>query len=136
MIFFNEERLPTKDVYISPDTYLHRKQLIRERFNNMTAYASNEVECRSVIIQRYFGDEDAQPCGICDVCLAKRKQLKESANALCDTILAQLRKGPLSAREICHEIKSAPDDVAKAIDKLKAENKISADSDDKLTIIE
>ena len=42
----------------------------------------------------------------------------------------------MSAREICHEIKSSPDDVAKAIDKLKVESKISADSDDKLTIIE
>ena len=136
MIFFDEERLPTKDIYISPDTYLHRKRLIVERFDNMISYTSNEEECRSVIIQRYFGDSEAQPCGICDICLAKRKRDKERANALCDTILALLRKGPLSAREICHEIKSSPDDVAKAIDKLKAESKISADSDDKLTIIE
>jgi ATP-dependent DNA helicase RecQ len=136
MIFFDEERLPTKDIYISPDTYLHRKRLIVERFENMISYTSNTEECRSVIIQRYFGDSEAQPCGICDICLAKRKQLKESAKTLCDTILARLQKESMSAREICHQTKAAPDDVAKAIDKLKDENKISVDSDDKLTIIE
>ncbi len=32
ILFFDEERLPTKDVYISPDTYLRRKQLMTERF--------------------------------------------------------------------------------------------------------
>lgn len=136
MIFFDEERLPTKDIYISPDTYLHRKQLISERFENMIIYASNQSECRSVIIQRYFGDCEAQPCGICDICLAKRKHLKDSNNQLLDVVMEILRKEPLSAREIARQIKADPQLVAEAIDKLKEENKISATSDGKLTIIE
>ena len=136
MIFFDEERLPTKDIYISPDTYLHRKRLINERFENMVIYASNQTECRSVVIQRYFGDQDAQPCGICDICLAKRKRTKNDANTLCITILKLLSQESLEAREICRQIKADPQLVAKAIDILKSENKISATSDGKLTIIE
>lgn len=136
MIFFDEERLPTKDIYISPDTYLHRKRLINERFENMVIYASNQTECRSVVIQRYFGDLDAQPCGICDICLAKRKRTKNDANTLCITILKLLSQESLEAREICRQIKADPQLVAKAIDILKSENKISATSDGKLTIIE
>lgn len=136
MIFFDEERLPTKDIYISPDTYLHRKRLISERFENMVVYASNQTECRSVIVQRYFGDNEAQPCGICDVCLAKRKRAKNDANTLCDTILHLLSKEPLDAREISRQIKADLQTVAASIDILKAENKISATSDGKLTIIE
>ena len=136
MIFFDEERLPTKDIYISPDTYLHRKRLINERFENMVIYASNQTECRSVVIQRYFGDLDAQPCGICDICLAKRKRTKNDAKTLCTTILKLLSQESLEAREICRQIKADPQLVAKAIDILKSENKISATSDGKLTIIE
>ncbi|MBR5483991.1 MAG: RecQ family ATP-dependent DNA helicase [Alistipes sp.] len=136
MIFFDEERLPTKDIYISPDTYLHRKRLISERFENMVVYASNQTECRSVVVQRYFGDNEAQPCGICDVCLAKRKRAKNDANTLCDTILHLLSKKPLDAREISRQIKADLQTVAASIDILKAENKISATSDGKLTIIE
>ena len=136
MIFFDEERLPTKDIYISPDTYLHRKRLISERFENMVVYASNQTECRSVVVQRYFGDNEAQPCGICDVCLAKRKRAKNDANTLCDTILHLLSKEPLDAREISRQIKADLQTVAASIDILKAENKISATSDGKLTIIE
>lgn len=136
MIFFDEERLPTKDIYISPDTYLHRKRLINERFENMVIYASNQTECRSVVIQRYFGDQDAQPCGICDICLAKRKRSKNDANSLCTTILNILSQDSIEAREICRQLKADPQLVAKAIDILKSENKISATSDGKLTIIE
>lgn len=136
MIFFDEERLPTKDIYISPDTYLHRKRLINERFENMVIYASNQTECRSVVIQRYFGDLDAQPCGICDICLAKRKRTKNDAKTLCATTLKLLSQESLEAREICRQIKADPQLVAKAIDILKSENKISATSDGKLTIIE
>ena len=136
MIFFDEERLPTKDIYISPDTYLHRKRLISERFENMVVYASNQTECRSVVIQRYFGDNDAQACGICDVCIAKRKRATNDANALCDKILALLSNESLNAREISRHIKADIQTVADAIDILKSKNKISATSDGKLTIIE
>ena len=136
MIFFDEERLPTKDIYISPDTYLHRKRLISERFENMVVYASNQTECRSVVIQRYFGDNDAQACGICDVCIAKRKRATNDANALCDTILNLLSNESLNAREISRHIKADIQTVADAIDILKSKNKISATSDGKLTIIE
>ena len=70
MLFFNEERLPTKDLYISPETYVHRKELMAERFENMLHYAEQQTECRSVVLQRYFGDTEASACGTCDVCLA------------------------------------------------------------------
>ncbi|MBO5861264.1 MAG: RecQ family ATP-dependent DNA helicase [Alistipes sp.] len=62
MLFFNEERLPTNDLYIAPETYHHRKELMQERFENMVSYSMQQTECRSVVIQRYFGDQEATPC--------------------------------------------------------------------------
>ncbi len=40
------------------------------RLRAVTEYAE-EGECRSVALRRYFGDEDAQPCGRCDLCKAQ-----------------------------------------------------------------
>lgn len=136
MIFFDEERLPTKDVYISPDTYLHRKRLIEERFDNMINYSANKTECRSTFIQRYFGDNEALECGVCDICLAKRRRSKVDAEQLRNSILHFLRQEPLSTREIGRKIKTDPQIIAQVIDKLSAEGKISTESSGKLIIIE
>ena len=79
LLYLNEERLPREDLYIAPETYRRRQELIRERFEQMLAYARNETECRSTILERYFGAESAEPCGICDVCLARKRAAKAAA---------------------------------------------------------
>ena len=85
ILFLNEERLPREDLYISPETYRRRQELMHERFERMLAYAENDTECRSVILERYFGSESPEPCGICDVCLARRRAAKAQASQGADT---------------------------------------------------
>ncbi|MBP3289606.1 MAG: RecQ family zinc-binding domain-containing protein, partial [Alistipes sp.] len=135
IIFMDEERLPIQDLYISPETYLHRKRLVEERFDNMLAYLNNEEECRSVVMQRYFGDIEAKPCGICDCCLAARRKAKSTTPDLRHRILEMLREKPLSPRELSREIKHDPSDVAQEIEKLREEQKISTTTEGKLIII-
>ena len=136
MIFMDEERLPVQDIYISPETYLLRQRYMEERFNNMIEYANNEDECRSIILQRYFSDNEAVPCGICDRCLATRRQHAAADKSLNDKILELLKQAPLSARDIAREIKATPSAVATVIDELIAERKISTTQEGKLVIIE
>ena len=136
ILFLNEERLPTKDLYISPDTYLHRKRLMSERFENMRAYASAQTECRSVMLQRYFGDDEATDCGVCDVCLQNRRRERNGSDQLSISIMELLRRGEMDVRELCREIKVDPERVALAVDKLKEEGKISASISGKLIINE
>ena len=149
MIFFDEERLPTKDLYISPDTYLHRKELISERFNSMVEYADNTTICRSVLLQQHFGDNEATPCGICDICLSEKRRRKEQAdsvnanneamgsnNKTSEQILALLREEAYTAREIMRKISCDPSSIAQIIDKLKSDGKISLSHEGKLIINE
>ena len=77
ILYLNEERLPRADLYIAPETYRRRQELMRERFERMIAYADNEQECRSVVLERYFGADDATPCGVCDLCLARKRTARE-----------------------------------------------------------
>ena len=147
MIFFDEERLPTSDLYISPETYVHRKELMSERFDSMLEYSSNEFECRSVQIQRYFGDAEAKPCGICDICLAEKRRQKslgsdnaangESVNSkIAEKILSLLSEQTLSAREIVRKMSSEPQLIVETIDNLTSEGKISRSDEGKLVINE
>lgn len=43
------------------------------RFEAMQHYIQQTESCRSLLIQRYFGERDAQPCGRCDVCTGRYK---------------------------------------------------------------
>ncbi len=136
MLFFNEERLPTNDLYIAPETYHHRKELMQERFENMVSYSMQQTECRSVVIQRYFGDQEATPCGVCDICLEQRRRRKSSQTTIADTIIHLLGKEPLTTREICREIKAEPELIASVIEQMQREGKISASISGKLIINE
>lgn len=136
MLFFNEERLPTNDLYIAPETYHHRKELMHERFENMVSYSMQQTECRSVVIQRYFGDQEAMPCGVCDICLEQRRRRKSSQTSIADTIIHLLGKESLTTREICREIKAEPELIASVIEQMQREGKISASISGKLIINE
>ena len=146
ILFFDEERLPTKDVYISPDTYLRRKQLMTERFENMLRYAENSDTCRSVILQSYFGDDQAHDCGVCDICLDRRRRARAAAGsasqdtdvdtALRRTIIEALKQTSATGKELCRNINTDPARVAAVIEALLAEGKISTTASGKLVLIE
>jgi len=37
------------------------------RMDSLFEYATSS-ECRAVLLRRYFGEEDGEPCGLCDIC--------------------------------------------------------------------
>ena len=136
----NEERLPRKDLYIAPETYLHRQQLMRERFDHMIAYAMNEERCRSEVLETYFGGGETTPCGVCDICLARKKAARLAVrsdeakprrspdatphrvgNAPVDLesrILECLERGITDPRQIAAEMACPPERYAEAIRRL------------------
>lgn len=122
-IFFNEERLPTRDVYISPSTYSKRKELMIERFENMLRYANSTEECRSVMLERYFGDTESKPCGVCDICLSKRNN-RGDLSQVCEMVLSKVVEGCYTPNEIVQHIPCEPDKVVAAIRVLLSEGQL------------
>jgi len=49
-----------------------RKAIQSNQIEAVLAYASNEI-CRSIQLLTYFGENKAEKCGVCDVCLAEKK---------------------------------------------------------------
>ncbi len=66
------ERLDGKNLRISKEHYNRRKRIVTEKVESMLHYAESDHKCRSRMILEYFGDTDAQNCGICDYCVARK----------------------------------------------------------------
>ena len=125
MLYMNEARLPRADIYISPETYLQRKKMMYERFENMLRYANNETECRGVLFEQYFGDKNPKACGVCDICLQRRRERKITPNNIREQILEILSNNEqIHIKEIAANIASDPQQIGEIIDQLKSEDKI------------
>ena len=134
ILFFDEERLPKADLYIAPETYSRRLELTQERFDNMLAYAANETRCRSVVLDAYFGGGEAEPCGICDVCLARRRAEKARAGAdadaaLRDELLRRLGSDSADPHALCAGLGCPPERSAAVLRALLDEGTLRMQSD-------
>lgn len=74
LLILQEERLPAEDVAIAPATYRRRREMEELRAAAMAEYAENGSQCRSVLLREYFDERDSEPCGVCDVCLSRRRE--------------------------------------------------------------
>ncbi|MEL4403201.1 RecQ family zinc-binding domain-containing protein, partial [Shewanella algae] len=50
-----------------------RIQGMKDRIESVRAYLANDTICLSKYLVNYFGETDAADCGICSVCIGKRK---------------------------------------------------------------
>ena len=136
MIYFDAERLPQKDIYIAPETYRQRYDLAVERFNNMLRYTLSTDVCRSRIIEEYFGESNARDCGICDICIARRK--RERANidvqSVDSKIVVLLAERDMEFKDVVAAIGGDAAVIASRIDYLVGEGKISLSLGGKLKI--
>ncbi len=134
LIVLESERLPLESLYISPESYKLRQELGQERYANMLAYAQNEEQCRSSFIEEYFGATESHDCGVCDICLARKRSTKLAASTLEPQILAQLKAGNLSTKEIVAKINAPSDQIAAAVSSLLDSGTIVMGANQKLSL--
>ncbi len=98
---FTQERVDPANLTIDTALYNFRKQRAEQRIRAAVDYAQTE-ECRSRMLLAYFGEKDSSPCGICDVCLARRKQALSNTDVA--NVKAQLQHlltaAPLSLEQL------------------------------------
>jgi ATP-dependent DNA helicase RecQ len=82
-----------------------RRKLIFDKMRAMIAYTGSTFRCRMQLIQDYFNEETHTTCGICDVCIEKRK--KDNAHAfeeLREEICTVMKKNVLTVEQLEHQI--------------------------------
>ncbi len=72
-IVLTRERTDIKNLLISKETYLYRKQSAKERLQNVVDYVQSDNRCRSQLLLAYFGETESLRCGKCDVCRERNR---------------------------------------------------------------
>ncbi len=68
-IYYNVERLPKSYITLSKENYKNLKEAAEKRLEAFIGFLTNEKECRSLQLLRYFGEFKNKRCGVCDVCI-------------------------------------------------------------------
>lgn len=71
-LHFFTNRAPAQYLVFNQVAYLQRKHIYQKRVALILQYLQLTKQCRSAHISKYFGDDAALGCGICDICLANK----------------------------------------------------------------
>ncbi|TRZ42869.1 RecQ family ATP-dependent DNA helicase [Robertkochia solimangrovi] len=81
-----------------------QQQVVRDKIESVIKYTRNDKVCRSAQLSSYFGEKDANPCGICSVCFEKRKEVpKFEPGEIQRAIIKILGSQEVTSREL-HDI--------------------------------
>lgn len=134
-IFFPFDRVPVNELSINLVEYEKRKAAYAARIAAMIGYVRDQQNCRSKMIGRYFGEENAADCGQCDHCLSNRsRQLTADNFRLIENEIRNFLIGhPLSIRELLQKLDHHSEEQAwQVIRILEEENKITRGNRDTL----
>jgi ATP-dependent DNA helicase RecQ len=100
-LLFLRERVDADNLTIDHQLHNFRKNRQYERIQKAIAYAETPV-CRSQQLLAYFGETDAEKCGICDVCTGRTKteMTKADFQKYRDKIEQLLRQEKLSVEQL------------------------------------
>ena len=124
-IVYYQPRLPLSYITIGREAYENRKELFVTKIGAMARYIRDDETCRQLLLMEYFGQKEDKPCGICDVCIGKKKRLhREERKSLEERILQVLARQNTNIRELVRQLGEDKEVVVEQIRKLLDEGKI------------
>lgn len=106
------------------------KQRNLAKVRAMVEYVQNPVQCRTRMIQAYFGEEAGDACGICDHCLSQQ-QAPMDADRLRQRIVQQLDATGgqgLAPRQLAEQLNLNTDRLAEVIRHMLADEQLRIDA--------
>ncbi|WP_410221366.1 ATP-dependent DNA helicase RecQ [Pedobacter sp.] len=89
-----------------------RHQVLEEQISAVIAY-TQKTYCRSLQLQHYFGEQVTTKCGVCDVCIAERKNkdINEIIDEIDFEIMQLLQKSSYTLSDLMQEITAGNEHV-------------------------
>ena len=130
-VYWPRPRVRAEELTVDITAINKRKEKFLARMRQMGRYVQEETECRSRMIAHYFGDDSHGDCGICDICLRRkrtgisREEWEKTEQQLADL----LRDRSLGIRELLQQVQGvSPEKVSRIIEFLQAEQKLESDA--------
>ena len=129
-VLFLSEFVDAKHFGLSKENYYDRKKDAEGRVKAVIDFVTNDEECRSVQLLRYFNEKAKGACGRCDVCMTKRTHRVpyQSIDEKLETILHEEPQPMSEVLQQCQEYDEAQ--VLDAIRFMIDEGKLQMDGQD------
>ncbi|HLL94697.1 MAG TPA: ATP-dependent DNA helicase RecQ [Spirosoma sp.] len=117
-----------------------RKELAIRKVESASRYAEHPTQCRTRLLQAYFGEEPGDRCGICDNCLKNKKASEGSvpSSAVREQVrdYVALANGPgVSPKQLSyHFAQTDADALAQTVKQMLAEEEIKYNKNGNLTL--
>lgn len=137
-VLFLANRPTTADLPLPPQRMEQRRQQLAQRVQQMQQYVEQEAECRVGIMARYFGDEEIQLCGICDVCLFRKKTTLSAAEfaQIRNLLAGAAQKGSIQLQPLLDSTGTKRrEKMLQVVQQLVAEEKARLTSDGNLELL-
>jgi ATP-dependent DNA helicase RecQ len=72
-ITFTEDVAMEQNLRIGPENYHNLKIIANERLNALLELINTKNQCRNTLLLDYFSVKTPEDCGICDICIAKKR---------------------------------------------------------------
>lgn len=104
---FLNNRVDAETIDFRKSLLQKRKVTATEKLNAMLDYAKNSVVCRSKKIVSYFDEYSSEDCGVCDVCLIRKKieLTNDEFGHMMNGIEQHTSKQPLLLTELVQHLK-------------------------------
>ncbi len=106
-LIFSTERLRAEDLPWDHKDYENRQERDKQKVESVIGYLENSRNCRTLQVLAYFGEISDQTCGVCDVCLAKKREGKESSHNYKELILKHLTEKKYLLSDLVEKINPA-----------------------------
>lgn len=125
-VYYVRNREELRYLEIPRPVYDDRKNRMKGRIEQVIHYGTSPDVCRSRILLNYFGENPAEDCGGCDVCLARKRQA--AAGSQISLIMNEIQKrvagGEISIDALVRSINYPEEQVVRAIRILADNNQI------------
>lgn len=115
-----------------------RKELALRKVQAATTYTEHTTQCRTRLLQAYFGEKPGEACGICDNCLRKKKQAETASSVVREQVreYVALANGPgISPKQLAHYFSQTDADaLAQTLQQMLAEEEIRYTKGGNLTL--
>lgn len=120
---FNEVREDEHTINRVAKFLQQQNELKAKQFESVIHFVSNNQTCKSTLLLDYFGETATNDCGICSVCIQKKKESK-SPIEIAQSILSMLQDSSLTSREIENSLELTSEETIFALRILLENNKI------------
>ena len=115
-----------------------RKELALRKVQAATIYTEHSTQCRTRLLQAYFGEKPGDACGICDNCLKKKKRTETASSVVREQVreYVALANGPgVSPKQLAHYFaQTDADALAQTLQQMLAEEEIRYTKGGNLTL--